>query len=124
MTNRFAFLISFAILIALYGCEHDPIEPDPDDDPVTCDTVDVSFTADIAPFFNPKCLSCHAGAFPSGGIDMSDHAGVMVQVNNGRLLGAVRHEQGFSPMPQGQAKLNNCEIALLESWVTQGALDN
>jgi len=93
-------------------------------DSAPCDTVGVSFANDIQPMLTTYCLGCHSGTFPSGGILLNSHASVMTQVNNGRLLGSVNHSPGFSPMPQGQAKLNDCNIALIRNWIDQGASDN
>lgn len=89
-----------------------------------CDTVNVSFAADIEPILATYCLGCHSGSFPQAGIQLSGHANVLTQVNNSKLLGAVSHSPGFSPMPQGQAKLNDCNIALIRNWIEQGASDN
>ena len=89
-----------------------------------CDTVGVSFANDIQPMLTTYCLGCHSGSFPSGGIMLNSHASVLTQVNNGNLLGAVNHSPGFTPMPQGQAKLNACNIALIRNWIDQGASDN
>jgi mono/diheme cytochrome c family protein len=113
-----------ALAFTVTGCTNNPVTPDPDEDPIACDTAAVSLSADIRPFLNTKCVSCHGSVLQSGGYNLADHTGIMVAVNNGRLLGSVRHEQGFSAMPSGSAKLEDCQIAKLESWVAQGALDN
>jgi len=113
-----------ALAFTVTGCTNNPVTPDPDEDPIGCDTAAVSLSADIRPFLNTKCVSCHGNVLQSGGYSFADHTGIMVAVNNGRLLGSVRHEQGFSAMPSGSAKLEDCQIAKLESWVAQGALDN
>lgn len=122
--RRYPLGLAAMMLVALFGCKNDPVTPDPDEDPIGCDTAAVSLSADIVPFLNTKCVSCHGNVLQSGGYNLSTHAGIMVAVNNGRLLGSVRHEQGFSAMPSGSAKLESCQIAKLESWVAQGALDN
>jgi hypothetical protein len=49
---------------------------------------------------------------------------MMVQVNNNQLLGSVSHTPGFSAMPQGQAKLDACKVALIRNWIAQGAANN
>lgn len=112
------------MLVALFGCQNDPATPDPDENPIACDTVAVSLSADIMPFLTPKCVGCHGNSLQSGGYNLASHAGIMVAVNSGRLLGSVRHEAGFIAMPIGSDKLETCQIAKLESWVAQGALDN
>lgn len=89
-----------------------------------CDTANVSFAADIQPILSTYCLGCHSGSFPQGGILLNNHSSVLVQASNGRLLGSVSHLPGFSFMPQGQPKLNDCNIALIRNWIDQGASDN
>lgn len=91
---------------------------------VPCDTLAVSFASDVQPILSTYCLGCHSGSAPSGGIALSNHQQVLVTVNNGKLLGSVSHSPGFSPMPQGQAKLNDCNIALIRNWINQGASYN
>jgi uncharacterized membrane protein len=89
-----------------------------------CDTLSVSFANDIQPMLTTYCLGCHSGSFPSGGISLSGHSNVLVHATNGSLLGSVSHLAGFSPMPIAQAKLNDCNIALIRNWIAQGASDN
>ncbi len=89
-----------------------------------CDTLAVSFSADIQPIISTHCLGCHSGSSPSGGIALTNHQQVTVQANNGKLLGAVSHTPGFSAMPQGQAKLDACKVALIRNWIAQGAVNN
>ncbi len=89
-----------------------------------CDTANVSFTQDIWPVINATCKGCHSGATPSGGIDLSDYTGVNTVALNGKLLGAINWEQGFTPMPQGGNKLSDCTIAKVKKWVEDGAPDN
>ncbi len=89
-----------------------------------CDTLAVSFSADIQPIISTYCLGCHSGSAPSGGIALTNHQQMMVQVNNNQLLGSVSHTPGFSAMPQGQAKLDACKVALIRNWIAQGAANN
>jgi len=47
----------------LTSCEYDTIEPTPPPPkPPVGDTI--SFSQDIQPFFDEKCVSCHKGAIP------------------------------------------------------------
>ena len=43
---------------------------------------------------------------------------------NGKLMGTINHASGFSAMPKGGAKLSNCQIAVVQKWVTAGAPNN
>jgi hypothetical protein len=39
-------------------------------------------------------------------------------------VGAITHAPGFTPMPQGGAKLPACEIAKIKAWVDAGSPNN
>ena len=39
-------------------------------------------------------------------------------------MGAIRHDNGFSPMPQDGGQLNNCQLGLFEAWISEGAQNN
>jgi len=89
-----------------------------------CDTDNVSYTIDLVPVINIGCRSCHSGATPAGGIDLSTHSGVQNVGLNGRLIGAIDHQSGFSAMPQGGEKLDVCTIDKFKAWVAAGAPNN
>jgi len=89
-----------------------------------CDTDNVSFSAFVKPIIESHCQGCHSGNTPSGGIDLTTHSNIQIYANNGRLHGAIAHQAGFSPMPQGGAKLDDCTIEKIKSWIDSGALDN
>lgn len=89
-----------------------------------CDTEDISFSNFVTPILLNHCQGCHSGNTPSGGIDLTTHANVKIYADNGRLFGAIDHQTGFSAMPQGGAKLDDCTIEKIKSWIDAGALDN
>lgn len=89
-----------------------------------CDTENVSFSSFVKPLIESHCQGCHSGNAPSGGIDMTTHANIQVYANNGKLYGAIDHQAGFEAMPQGGAKLDDCSIDKIKSWIDAGALDN
>lgn len=89
-----------------------------------CDTLDVSFSQTLVPIIQTYCLGCHSGASPQGGISLSSHAEVSTLGQNGRLLGAIDHQPGYSPMPQNGNKLNECQIAQFRNWINDGTPNN
>lgn len=90
-----------------------------------CDSVLVSFNADVKPVLQNKCVGCHTTATSANGmVALSTHAGVTSSITGGRLIGAIKHTPGFTAMPNGGPKLNDCEIAKISNWVTEGALNN
>ena len=104
----------------LQGAEN--LECDPDAG--VCDTDNVSYATIIVPILQNTCLGCHSGSTPSGGINLSTHAGVQTVALNGRLVGAVSHDSAYSSMPQGGQKLSDCKIDQIRAWVDAGAPNN
>ena len=89
-----------------------------------CDTSAMSFSSDIMPILNSKCKGCHSGAAPSGGIALTNYAEVMAIDTTGQLAGAINHELGYSAMPQGLPKMDDCTIAKIMSWIHAGSPNN
>ncbi|HOW24555.1 MAG TPA: hypothetical protein PK711_02705 [Bacteroidales bacterium] len=89
-----------------------------------CDTINITYALTVRPILQNSCLGCHSGAAPSGGIRLETHSDVLAVVNNGKLLGTIRHEQGYSAMPKNGAKLDACYITQIEKWIKNGAPNN
>jgi hypothetical protein len=89
-----------------------------------CDTTNITYGGFIAPLLTSNCVGCHSGGAPSGGITLNTHAGVQAVALNGRLFGAVNHSPGFQPMPRGSARLPQCTIDKIKSWINDGAPNN
>ncbi|MDB5253595.1 MAG: hypothetical protein JWP27_2764 [Flaviaesturariibacter sp.] len=90
-----------------------------------CNTTNVTYSTTVAGIINANgCLNCHGPVNPTGGFSLNDYAGVKAKVTDGRLYGAVNHSPGFSPMPQGSIRMNQCQIDQLKSWIDHGAPNN
>lgn len=89
-----------------------------------CDTATVTYTASVAPLLQSNCYSCHNTSSASGSVILDTHAGVANVANDGRLVGAISHASGFSPMPQGGNKMTDCNITIIKKWVDAGAPNN
>jgi len=92
-----------------------------------CDTSNVTFGETIQPVLSQYCYSCHsnsAAAAYGGNIKLEDYNDVKVYADNGRLLGAIQHAPGYSAMPKGGAKLDDCTINLFSIWIENGTPDN
>jgi hypothetical protein len=89
-----------------------------------CDTLNVTYSGTVVPLLQSKCIGCHNSTTMSGNINLSNYTGVQVQALNGRLLGAVSHTAGYSPMPKSGGKLPPCEIDELRIWIEDGAPNN
>ena len=89
-----------------------------------CDVNVFSYSAGIKPILDANCVGCHNGPSAPLGINLTTYTGVKTVASNGRLLGAVTHQAGFKPMPQGSAKLSDCKISQIQKWVQAGAPNN
>ena len=94
--------------------------------PTTCVTDSMSLQNDIEPILDRNCYACHsvANGPNNGNVILEEYTELIKYVNSGQLVGAINHESGFSFMPKNAAKLGNCDIAKIEQWVLDGALNN
>ncbi len=89
-----------------------------------CDTADITFATGVQPLLNTYCRGCHNASGASGGVMLDSHAGASAAAANGRLVGAVAHAAGYSPMPKNGAKLSDCQITKIRKWAAAGAPNN
>jgi cytochrome c5 len=92
-----------------------------------CNTETANFSTEIKPILQSTCMSCHSNSAASSsgdGIRLQDYADVKKYVLNGKLMGAIQHLSGFSAMPKGGGKISDCNILILNSWITKGILNN
>jgi hypothetical protein len=123
MNPRGLFTFTFALLaFVISGCFYDVEEELYSD--LECQTQNVTYSADILPVLQENCYVCHGLSISSGGVTLEGHSNVKTFADNGRLLGAIRHDPGFSPMPQNQPQLVQCTIEKFEAWVAAGAPEN
>ena len=90
----------------------------------TCDTTIVTYSGSVNPLITASCTGCHSGANAPLGIKLDVYTDVNTQALNGKLLGAITHSPGFSPMPKNGTKLSDCNIAKIENGLNAGAPDN
>jgi len=92
-----------------------------------CDTTNVTYSSSVVPVLDQYCLGCHnntSAASLGGNIKLENYPDVKIRVDDGSLLGAIRHETGYSAMPKGASKIDNCKITIIEKWVESGASNN
>jgi hypothetical protein len=112
----------FSILLVLNSCvSHVEEELYP---PESCDTTQVTYSGTIAPIIELNCYSCHQGDHSISGIPLDGYDNLKAMVDAERLIGALRHLEGFSPMPQNAPALPECELLKIEKWVDDGAPEN
>lgn len=122
--NKVSILLLFIILTTLNACYYDAADllyPTAG----TCDTATtVSYNQTIVPLFQQQCYGCHNNASTGGGILMGNYTADKAIAANGKLYGSVTHASGYSAMPKGAAKLNNCQIASIKKWIDAGTPNN
>lgn len=117
---RKTLLIISAVALVAFACSKENEEDLSD----TCGTADVSYASDVSQILTSNCTSCHNQQSASGGVMLHDYENVKVHAESGSLLGSIKHEAGYSNMPQGQEKLPECNIAIIEAWVNDGYPNN
>ncbi len=113
-------LVLIAFLVGLSSCSSDNQEEFYN---AECDTENVTFSATVKPIIDRNCKSCHSAGNASGGVALDTYTSIKSNVDNGSLIGSIKHLPGFSPMPLG-GKLDDCTIAKIDAWINDGALDN
>ena len=116
------FIVVLLSGIFLFSCKKET-ETDPEVEPVPAA---ISFTTDIQPIFQQSCgtgNSCHGSVHSVDGKVYETHAGASA-VPSSTTMGAIKHESGFSNMPQGGSKLTDTKIAIIQAWIDGGKLND
>ncbi len=87
----------------------------------------VTFNRDIAPIIYQNCASCHrpgeSGPFPLLTYqDVKKHANQIVAVTHTRFMPPWLPEPGDLKLQQ-ERRLSDAQIALIQKWVSQGAVE-
>ena len=117
------FISMLSIPLLLTHCTYDnEVEKYMD---MACDTSNVTYSNTIQPILENNCYTCHNAEDASsigGNIVLDNYQAVQEKAT--RILNAVQHAEGYSNMPKGQPKLDECTIAKIRIWVEEGALNN
>jgi hypothetical protein len=117
-------MIAVTMVYLLNGCYYDNEAVLYPDNANCSDNPNPTFAFDVLPMLNTKCNSCHGGNSASGGIRLDGYDAVKIYVNNGSLMGSIRHASGYSAMPKNGSKLSTCEINKIQAWIDSGSLNN
>lgn len=116
--KNFIYLVPVFVMLA--SCSYENLEEYYSD--YSCDTIDITYSETIYPILERNCLGCHYRG-NSTGLELETYEDILEKVVDGRLLGSIRHEDGYSAMPQG-GKLDDCTISKIEIWIEEGAKEN
>lgn len=105
-------IILFSI-VALMSCTKETA-PDP-----ACGT-QVSFSQEVMPILQDKCVACHNGSQPP---NLTTHGSVSSAADD--VLSRISLAEGNGLlMPQGGPRLADSLIQKVKCWIDQGKLDN
>lgn len=109
------FLLAGLLFVA---CNKDDDTGDP------CDVSDITYTNTVAVVLNNSCAvsGCHVnGNEANAWFSLEGYDNAKASADFGRMVGAVSHDEGFSAMPKGGDKLDQCTIDKITAWVEAGA---
>ena len=98
---------------------------------LTEDTGVVSFSGDVLPIFERRCVKCHGGDKTEEGLILKTYADALAGSWNGPVI-----EPGSAPdsllveqivsgeMPKKEPRLLPAEIRTISDWIDAGAPDN
>ncbi|MBW3539621.1 MAG: DUF1553 domain-containing protein [Planctomycetes bacterium] len=88
------------------------------------------FRAAVAPILEERCLRCHSGAQPKGGLDLSTRQNALAGGDSGPAVVPGKVEESLLPgfiegerpeMPKGDEPLSAAQIQTLRKWIAAGA---
>src|SRR5439155_12401353 len=91
----------------------------------------VDFDREVHPILASKCFACHSGDKRSGGLSLSNYSEILRGGKTGKVVnpGSSKDSlimrrvlgEGVAPMPPVGERLASSEIAVLRSWIDEGA---
>src|SRR5712691_9428939 len=96
----------------------------------------VSYYREVRPILQANCQGCHQPAKAKGGFVMTDFKRLLAGGDNegaaivpqhpeqSSILKMVTPQDGEVRMPKGKTPLTETEVALIRSWIQQGAVDD
>lgn len=118
ITSIVYITVSLLMISCVYNNEEElyPVE--------MCDTTNITYHETIVPILSQRCYECHGNNQPVSGFSLEGYSNIKAKIDEGRLIGAIRHMTGFSPMPKDRPSLPECDILKIEKWVSDGAPEN
>lgn len=109
-------LFALVLFLGYISCtKEDPMEEEME---TQCETEGLTYNNDIKSILSGcTASSCHGS---DSGRSMANFDDAKAYAGQGRILGALRHSAGFSPMPKNGSKLDDCRISQVAAWVADG----
>ncbi|HTE08671.1 MAG TPA: cytochrome c [Flavitalea sp.] len=128
--RSFIAMLICGIFVISCSKKNEDTLPDPNDpnDPgnTQCDTTNRKYATDVVPILQANCYRCHGSATNtgSGGIVLENFDNLKAKATSGTLIGVLTHAAGFPQMPKDAAKLSDCDINTIRSWINNGTQNN
>lgn len=117
------YLIAFLLTFLFFSCTKDKTQAE--NKHTVCDSLFVSFQADVVSIMNANCsfYGCHSAG--SGLGDFTSYSGVKAKVDNGQFQERVLYLMDMPPTySSGPKSLSNEDIQKLQCWIDDGAQNN
>lgn len=91
----------------------------------SCDPLDVGFQERVEPILNSNCSfsGCHDSNTSAAGLDLTIFSEISRTAKSGILVNRL-NGIGGNQMPLSANPLSDCQIKTIETWVSEGALNN
>ncbi len=120
---KYFFPFLFFVALSIVACQKDKVpEIVQLPDGVCVDTV--SFSQTVQPLIEQSCAvsGCHDANTAQSGFNFTGHFNI--STFSDPMIGSIRHDGGFVPMPAGSPKFADSLIQKIECWIAQGKLNN
>ncbi|MEZ6048952.1 MAG: c-type cytochrome domain-containing protein [Planctomycetaceae bacterium] len=147
MAQKFHLCLSLLVLFSITGCAENQEQPQiqveeeevpqaevvEEEIPPLPEPVDreVSYSEEIFPIFEEKCLSCHESENKKGKFSLSTHEELMAGGKSGAVvlpgksseskLVLLVHSKKMPTKRSGNAPLSPEQVSLIRGWIDQGA---
>ncbi len=123
--NKLSLFIGLTFSVMIWGCGSVPEASEAE--AKVCYSDSVSYAKDVLPIFEANCFSCHNEekyAAKADGNKMYTYDHIKGYIEEGLVLGNIKHLPGYLKMPYKRDKLDSCSIVIIESWIKSGYVKN
>jgi hypothetical protein len=124
MKKIFYIIFILTGITVISSCYYDNFEEINPGARLTCDTsITVSFATNILPIMQSNCgtnnSACH-NANGAGFWQLDNVAGIDAAIADGVFIESIKHIGTVSRMPKNSPKMDDCNIALIDKWLSTG----
>lgn len=124
MKKAFSIIFILISISIISSCYYDNFEELYPGSGLTCDTsISVTFAANIKPIMESNCGSNNGACHNAGGAgfwNLNSISDINSAIADGVFIESIMHTGSASPMPKNLPKMDDCNIALINKWLTTG----